>query len=150
MTLGVMGEIEEGTWSWFLLWLPGVTAPTAPSFGVLGSGSGEPILGDRPGPWGVTKAELWGTGAVSWGCGAAGSIPMLCSAPLEVVLGGRMGPLQCRGVLGELSRAAPAPAAAPSCGFLLPAAVMGEGVQHPVNSLCPGATCTHLARGICL
>lgn len=40
MTLRVMGEIEEGNWSQYLLWLPGVTAPPAPSFGVLGSGLG--------------------------------------------------------------------------------------------------------------
>lgn len=37
-----------------------------------------------------------------------------CSVPAlsEEVLGGRMGPLQCQGGLGELSSAAPAPAAA--------------------------------------
>lgn len=49
---------------------------------------------------------------------------------LEVVLGGRMGPPWCQGGLYNVSSMAPAPAAAPSCGFLLPGAVVSKGVQR--------------------
>lgn len=41
-----------------------------------------------------------------------------------------MGPPRCRGGLCDVSSTAPAPAAAPSCGFLLPGAVASEGVQR--------------------
>lgn len=64
------------------------------------------------------------------GCWQQSSALLLPVALLEVVLGGRMGPPWCQGSLCNISSMAPAPAVAPSCGFLLPGAVASKGVQR--------------------
>lgn len=141
--ISVTGEIEEGTWS---CGCRGSLHPQPSALGCWAVGPLSQGTGLAPG-----VSQGWALGHRSselglWGCWQHGHA-LFC--PIRGCRG-RMGPLQCQGVLGELSSTAPAPAAAPSCGFLLPAALVGEGVNSPVNSPCPGATCSHVGRGTCL